>query len=121
MTAAPTPEQVAAAAGRFQHAPECLRPRLHGSIGREDGRPVIICGNCHKVRPLEILTGPPSRRREPDPPTAPTTPTARPAPWLTHRCREHCAPVNWKGRGCPRCDRDRARPRRKTQPTDTTE
>ena len=120
----PTAAELAAVADRFRHHHNCTHPRLQGAVGKRDGAPLAICRGCRAGHAMSTLTGEAHEPAEPTTTAAtPDTSTTRTAaaPWLTHRCREHYAPVNWKGHGCPRCDRDRARPRRKTQPTDTTE
>lgn len=34
-------------------------------------------------------------------------------------CREHSRPVNWKGRGCPRCDAEKSEAKRRKQNKDS--
>ena len=109
----------------IEHRSECTGPELVEFWGRQGDR-VEQCMACHRMR---VLNGPDKiadarEQSAAKPPAAPVVaarqvsrdgtpePTERrmrnfripSAPVLSgYVCREHLAPVNWRGKGCARC------------------
>ena len=74
----------------FTHAEDCPDPddtKLDAVMGRL-GDPLLRCPSCRRFKVV---------KPEPAPP---------PSTGLV--CREHLAPVTWRGTGCRSCDADRA-------------
>ena len=118
---------------RIRHAPEC-RPTAAALVKTRGGKGDLLL-RCKSCRQFVVLapaatrnTPAPVPERTPKPAPAPVSvvqvsrhdsPEPEPAPELDpnqgskYVCREHLAPVNWRGSGCPECLADTRRHQRR--------
>ena len=94
------------------HAGGCSRPRPT-SKPVSPGWIRLTCPECGHV-------GSAAARRQAIAPTL--APASRPITSTGYRCRDHHdQPVNFRGKGCPRCPTRKANKRKASEPSDYTE
>ncbi len=107
LTTHPTTKEGRMTPTAIDHRPTCREPHMTVRAVGQLGDTLEKCTSCARWRVVAD--------DEPDDP--------EPTPLVTHyRCRDHDAPVTWRGRGCPSCSRalgrrGRKRKRRTETPT----
>jgi hypothetical protein len=100
-----------------RHLTGCTRPALEAAPSRYEGWLSWSCPECGRY--VIAAEGAQPEAAKVPAEAAVGQPRGRNA-LSNYRCREHGAPVNWRGRGCPQCDKARTR-KPKPKPRDTTE
>lgn len=96
-------------ASTVDHRPGCRTYEVGQFVGKR-GDLMARCNDCGAIKVLEAAA-------RPEPELEPVVAAEPPKVLLSrYRCREHLdQEVNWRGKGCPRCDHPR-RKRPRTEP-----